>query len=101
MFIVDVKYGACATFTAENLWFDCVSSTHLSWLPRKFLDASAYFVLYEFTIRMGKDPVLTTLPVKRCIEVDSEKIVTMNSLLLHVFHNRKMLSVDKESVQEV
>lgn len=64
---------ACATYYFGNLLFDHVYGEPLFRLMAKILDPLAYFGVYKFSLHTETDPVLTSLAVKRCMEVDWDK----------------------------
>lgn len=70
MIIVNAKDGPCTTYTTGNLWVDYLCTGDLFWLASKIIDAAAHVSLYMLTAHGEADPVLTTLPVKRCMDVN-------------------------------
>lgn len=58
-------------------------------LPTEFLDALSCFGLYMSAPRMGTDPVLTAIALKRCIEVDWEKTAAKDGFVRYYFANEE------------
>lgn len=75
-FIVNVKDGACSTYSFVNLRFENVFGELLFQLPARILDTLLYFGLYTTALWMETDPILTSLVFKRCMVMDYGKKAT-------------------------
>lgn len=66
-FIVNVKNGALWTYYTGYLRFDHVFRRLPFWLPANIPGAAVYFGMQAFAVRMGMDPLLRSLAVKRYV----------------------------------
>lgn len=69
MVVMNASDGACHCYYASKSRFDSLSGCPLFHLPDKRLDALKYFGLYKFGLRIGTDPVMTFIGLRRCGEV--------------------------------